>query len=110
MNTISLPEHYKNYSLAFFDYFASGEGRKVQIELLFKDQIPSIGFSLYEPEIIPCTVECECEGQKYLDMNSEFEAKFIQYFGSLVWLSFKYVCLENKNVLDLKLELHYNLS
>ncbi len=34
MQIIGLPPHLKNYSLAYFEYFATGEGINIQAEIL----------------------------------------------------------------------------
>lgn len=111
MNIYGLPEHLRNYSLAYFEYFATGEGCSISAELLnSKDQKPTISFNGLECEIIPSVLEKDWDGQKYLDMNPEFEAVFLKLFGAATWEAFAGVCVRHKNVLDLKMELYYNLS
>ena len=111
MTILGLPEHLKNYSLAYFEYFATGEGLTIEAELLNSaDQETTIGFGGFEFEIIPSVVEKEWQNQKYLELNPEFEATFLKWFGAAAWQAFAKVCVEHKNVLDLKTVLHYNLS
>jgi hypothetical protein len=111
MQIFGLPEHLRNYSLAYFEYFATGEGLTIEAELLnSRDQETTIGFGGFEFEIIPSVVEKEWQNQKYLELNPEFEATFLKWFGAAAWQAFSQVCVQRKNVLDLKMELHYNLS
>lgn len=111
MTISGLPEHIKDYSLAYFEYFATGEGVSISAELLnSKDQKPTIGFNGLECQIIPSFVEKEWNEQKYLEFSPEFEATFLKMFGVAAWQAFVQVCVKHKNVLDLKMELYYNLS
>ena len=111
MQIIGLPEHLKNYSLAYFEYFATGEGITIQAEILNDGkQRTTIGFSKMEPEIIPCVISIEQHGQTYLEWNPEFKMRFLECFGATMWAAFQNCCGLAKNVLDLKLNMHYNLS
>ena len=111
MQVFGLPEHLKDYSLAYFEYFATGEGCSISAELLnSKDQKPTIGFNGLECQLIPSVLEQDWTEQKYLDFNPEFEATFLKMFGVSAWQAFTQVCVQRKNVLDLKMELYYNLS
>jgi hypothetical protein len=111
MQIFGLPEHLRNYSLAYFEYFATGEGCTISAELLnSKDQKPTIGFNGLDYEIIPSVLEKDWNEQKYLSFNPEFEATFLKLFGAAAWQAFSQVCVQRKNVLDLKIVLHYNLS
>jgi hypothetical protein len=105
-----LPNHLKDYSLAYMEYYATGEGGSVYAELLFKDKKPSIEL-FFEPfvEIIPCVVEKEYNGETYLGFNPVFKVRFYECFG-MMWSVFEKCCIINNNVLDLKTEMHYNLS
>lgn len=110
MQIIGLPEHLKNYSLAYFECYATGEGLIIQAELLNNKQVPSIGYSEIPVEKIPCVVELVRENQTYLDWNPTFKMRFLECFGAAMWSAFQNCCGLAKNVLDLKLNMHYNLS
>lgn len=110
MKINGLSESYKDYNLAFFEYFATGEGVTVEAEILYKDQAPTIGFGEWKAQIIPFAIENELLGQKYLDVNLEFKARFLECFGQRMWDSFSNCCLNHKSVIDLKVQMYYNLS
>lgn len=113
-----LPPHLKNYSLAYFSYGATCEGVTIEAEILNSpEQKPTIGFPSLKnggAEIISCaqnkTFDFYGEEGEYLDWNPEFKAKFYEVFGVKMWAAFENCCLLNKNVLDLKVKMHYNLS
>lgn len=111
MQIIGLPEHLKNYSLAYFEYFATGEGLIIQAELLNNNkQTPSIGYSEIPVEKIPCVVELVRENQTYLEWNPTFKMRFLECFGSTIWSIFEKGCGLHNKVLDLKLNTHYHMS
>ena len=108
-----LPEHLRNYSLAVFDYFATGEGFTLEAQILNdNDELPmDIGW--WDRNLIPrypCVIEKESHGEKYLDWNPEFKMHFYQCFGVKMWNAFVHCCERRKSVLDLKVKMHYNLS
>jgi len=107
---VGYPEHHKNFSLAYFQYFATGEGFTCEAEILHKDQKPTIGFEGMPPDIIPFCVEAEVLGYKYLTENVEFKARFLECFGVDMWSHFRNCCLGNKNPIGLIVKMHYNLS
>ncbi len=72
-------------------------------------QRATIGFSKMEPEIIPCVNSIGQHGQTYLEWNPIFKMRFLECFGATMWAAFKNCCGLAKNVLDLKLNMHYNL-
>lgn len=110
MKIKGLPEHYKNYCLSYFYYAATGEGKTIQAEVLCsKKQNTTIGWPEMRPEIIPLTIKKKFLDQEYLDYNPEFKAKFYETFGFNMWHAFMTV-VQEENFIDLKLEMHYNLS
>lgn len=115
MTIIGIPEHLKNYSLAVFHYFATGEGDTTQIQLLCDpDQILDVGYDGFDPDIIPAIIEKTVDmfGIKhtYLDWNPEFKAEFFANFGAYDWQSFTNCCIIHKGHLDLIKKSHFNLS
>ena len=111
MTIQGLPEHLKDYSLAYVQYFATGEGVTIQAQILYKKEEPEMRKFLRQfVEKIPCVVEKEYQGQKYLDYNPVFQARFYECFGVAMWYAFVNCCVEHNNVLDLKMEMYYNLS
>ena len=114
--TLGLPKHVKNYSLAYFEYFATCEGVTIKAEMLnYEDQQPSFAKDWPEEvssiiKRIPVAIAKTFEGKKYLDWNPEFKIVFYETFGCKLWDAFVHVCMNNKNALDLKIELYYNLS
>jgi hypothetical protein len=42
MTTKGLPEHLKDYSLAYVQYFATGEGVTIQAQILYKKEQPEM--------------------------------------------------------------------
>lgn len=112
MHITGLPDHLKNYFLAYFEYFATGEGITIQAEILNNsNQDPTVGFStLCGSEIIPCVVVQGALDRTYLDWNPEFKMRFLECFGVTMWDAFCNCCVRSNNVLDLKVEMHYNLS
>ncbi len=111
MTIKGLPEHLKDYSLAYLHYFARGEGVTIQAQMLYKKEQPEMQAYLRQFVVnIPCVVENEYEGQKYLDYNPVFQARFHECFGAGMWFAFVNCCVEHKGILDLSMEMHYNLS
>lgn len=115
---IGLSKHLTEYRLAVFEYFATGEGLTVEMELLNSpDQKITIGFPNLPnggAKIINCVrrqkktvLGATCQ---YLDFNPEFVAKFHEGFGFGAWAAFKNCCVQHGNVLDLKVKMYYNLS
>ena len=110
-----LPQHLKNYSLAVFQYAATGEGVTNEIQLICHPKQPvDVGYEEFEPHIIPATIEKTTtifeEEYKFLDWNPEFKAEFFANFGLMDWEAFKICCVEHKGYLNLIKKLHYNLS
>jgi hypothetical protein len=105
-----LPQHAKDYSLAYFYYFATGEGVTKEAEILWREhQKPTIGFGDC-CDIIPYAVEKEEFGQTFLAENPEFKELFLECFGTSMWGHFQNCCLKNESVIDLVVKMHYNLS
>jgi hypothetical protein len=114
MKITGLPEHLRDYSLAYYHWFATGEGVTNEAELLCcPTQIPSIGQEGMI-ELIPAVVEKEIvladEEYVYFDWNPRFKAVFLEQFGVDDWISFTHVCLQHKGFLNLIKKSHYNLS
>ena len=115
MTLTGLPKHLENYSLAVFDYFATGEGVTTEVELLsLTEQKPTIGWEGLPNDIIPAVINKKetfhGKEYEYLDWNPEFKATFLENFGVGDWLKFLNCCVEHKNVLDLVKKANYNLS
>ena len=111
MTIEGLPEHLKDYSLAYLHYFAQGEGVTIQAQMLYKKEQPEMqAYLRHFVANIPCVVENEYQGQKYLDYNPVFKARFHECFGANMWVAFENCCVEHNSVLDLKMEMYYNLS
>lgn len=115
MTITGLPKHLKNYSLAAFDYTATGEGVTNEVQLVCDPKQPlDVGWEGLEPDIIPATIEKTItmgdEDFKYLDWNPEFKAEFFANFGPYDWQSFLNCCVNRKGCLNLIKKSHYNLS
>lgn len=105
-----LPEHLLKYKIAHFFYHATGEGVTLEAQILDNDVLkPVIGWGGCPPTIIPAVIEKELFNQKYLDWNPEFKAKFYEVFGIQAWEYFLNAAYKNASI-NLKMELHYNLS
>lgn len=115
MKIIGIPEHLKNYSLAVFNYDATGEGTTNQIQLIcHPDQPLDVGYEGFDPDIISATIEKTVNmfgvEHTYLDWNPKFKAEFFANFGAYDWQDFTHCCVVNKGYLDLIKKSHYNLS
>lgn len=115
MKIEGLPKHLENYSIAVFDYFATGEGITTEVELLCNtEEKPSIGWEGFPPNIIPAVLEKKetLFGKKHvwLEWNPKFKAVFFENFGIGDWQKFQNCCVGHGSWMNLVKKLHYNLS
>jgi hypothetical protein len=115
MTITGLPKHLENYSLAIFEYFATGEGVTTEVELLsFPGQKPTIGWEGLSNNIIPAVIERkETMYEKehvWLEWNPEFKAAFFDNFGVGDWMQFHNCCVKHGSWMNLVKKAHYNLS